>query len=157
MFKLKPIKPKGLGAAYARLPKAVERGMKKAAERAKQDFEATASTWENKPEFTIEETGPGELTIGTTDERWKWIDEGTDPYTIRPRGRVLRFSPGSRPKTRPGVITSGSGSQGSGVVYARVVRHPGIKARLFTKQITQRWRRGVAPFIREALEEAIRG
>lgn len=155
MLKLKPIRPKGLGDVYNRLPRAVDRGMRKAAEKAKQDFEATASTWEHKPAFAIDETGPGELTIGTDDQRWKWIDEGTKPHTIRPHGRFLRFSPGSRPKTRPGVITSGSGAQGSGVVYARVVRHPGIKARLFTKQITQRWRRGVAPFIRAELEEAI--
>lgn len=157
MLKLRPIRPKGLGDVYKRLPRAVEKGMKKAAAEALKDFEKTTATWEHKPAFTIEAQGNGEYLIGTNDERWKWIDEGTKAYTIRPRGRFLRFSPGSRPKTSPGVITSGAGSSGSGVVFARVVRHPGIKARLFTKQITQRWRRGVAPFIRAELEEAIRG
>lgn len=156
MLKLKPIKPKGLGDVYARLPKAVERGMKKAAEAAKADFEKTAATWHDKPSFTIEEQGNGEYLVGTNDQRWKWIDEGTKPHTIRPRGRFLRFSPGSRPKTSPGRITAGSGGRGSGVVFARVVRHPGIKARYFTRQITQRWRRGVAPFVRAELEEANR-
>ena len=156
MLRLKPIKPKGLGDVYKRLPKAVEKGMRKAAETALRDFESTASTWTDKPSFTIEEQGNGEYLIGTNDQRWKWIDEGTRAHTIRPRGRFLKFSPGSRPKTSPGKITAGSGSRGSGVVYARVVRHPGIKARYFTRQITQRWRRGVAPFIRAELEEAIR-
>lgn len=157
MLKLKPIKPKGLGDVYKRLPKAVEKGMKKAAERAKEDFEATAATWENKPSFTITEQGNGEYLIGTDSDIWKWIDEGTKPYTIRPKKRFLVFSPGSRPKTSPGKITAGGGSRGSGVVFAKRVNHPGIRARYFTRQITQRWRRGVAPFIRAELEEATRG
>lgn len=156
MLKIKPIKPKGLGDTFKRMPKAVEKGMREAADAAKADFEKTTASWEHKPSFTIEEQGAGEYLVGTNDERYKWIDEGTDPYTIRPRGRVLRFSPGSRPKTRPGVITSGGGARGSGVVYTRVVHHPGIKARLFTKQLAARWRRGVAPYVRAALEEANR-
>lgn len=155
-FTLKPIKPKGLNERFARMPAAVERGLRKAADEALKDFQKTAATWQEKPTFSIEEAGPGELAITTDDARWHWIDEGTKPHTIRPRGRFLRFSPGSRPKTSPGRVTSGSGSRGSGVVYARVVRHPGIKARLFTKQIAQRWSRGVAPFIRAELEEANR-
>lgn len=157
MLKLRPIRPKGLGDVYKRLPKAVERGMKKATEEAKKDFEKTVSSWEHKPSFTIEEQGNGEYVISTDDKIYSYVDLGTKPHTIRPRGRFLRFSPGSRPKTSPGKITAGGGSRGSGVVYARVVRHPGIRARLFTRQITQRWRRGVAPFIRAELEEAIRG
>lgn len=156
MLKLKPIRPKGLGDAFKRLPKAVEKGMKEAAEAAKADFEKTVATWEHKPSFVITEEGNGEFSVGTDDEIYSFVDRGTDPYTIRPHGRVLKFSPGSRPKTRPGVITSGSGGRGGGVVYTRVVHHPGIKARLFTQQLAARWRRGVAPYVRAALEEATR-
>ena len=83
--------------------------------------------------------------------------EGTKPHVIvAKRGRALRFAPGSRAKTSPGKLTSGSGSKGSAVVFRPRVNHPGTKARLFTEQIAKRWRRGTAPFIRDALERHFR-
>jgi len=155
MLKLKPIKPKGLGEVYKRLPKAVEKGMKEATKEALKDFEKTTRGWEHNVSFSVTEQGNGEYLIGTNDEIWKYVDEGTRPHTIRPRGRFLKFAPGSKAKTKPGGLISGSGVPGSGVVFARVVRHPGTKARLFSQQIARRWSRGVSPFIRAALQEAM--
>lgn len=157
MLKLKPIKPKGLGDAFRRLPGAVEKGMKEATKEALKDFEKTTQGWQHNVSFSVEEQGNGEYLVGTNDEIWKFVDEGTKAHDIYPkRARHLMFSPGGRSKTSPGKLTSGGGSKGSGIVFARHVRHPGTKARLFSQQIARRWRRGVAPFVRAALEEANR-
>lgn len=154
-MKLVPIVPKGFEAQMKRLPKAVEVGMRQAAEAVKADFETTTQTWEHAVTFTI--TGePTALTVGTADPIWQMVDEGTKPHIIVPRrGRVLRFAVGGSPKTRPGRLTAGSGTKGGIVVIRPRVNHPGTDARNFTAIIARRWRRGVQPFIRRAIEEAL--
>lgn len=156
MFKLKPIKPKGRSSDFSRLPGAIKRGMREAAEAVKKDFELTTQGWKHEVEFTIEPTGDYDLTVSTDDEIWKWTNEGTDPHIIMPKtAKRLRFAVGGSPKTRVGSIISSAGSRGSTVVFRGAVRHPGTKARDFSGQIARKWRRGVAPFIRAAIEEAM--
>lgn len=156
MFKLMPIKPKGRSSDFSRLPGAVKRGMRDAAEAVKKDFDLTTQGWNHDVEFTIEEAGDYDLTVSTDDEIWGWVDEGTDPHIIMPKkAKRLRFATGGTPKTRVGSIISGAGARGSTVVFRGAVRHPGTKARDFSGQIAKKWRRGVAPFIRAAIEEAL--
>lgn len=156
MYKLKPIKPKGRSSDFSRLPGAVKRGMRDAAEAVKKDFEKTTEGWKHPVEFEIKEVGDYDLTVSTDDQIWKWTDEGTKPHIIAPKkAKRLRFATGGSPKTRVGSIISSAGSRGSTVVFRRAVRHPGTKARDFSGQIAKKWRRGVAPFIRAAIEEAI--
>jgi hypothetical protein len=152
---LKPITPKNMGGMFKALPNAVKKGMRQAAEKMLEDFEQTTKTWQRPVTFAIEPVGEYDLAVGTNDEIWRYVDEGTKAHTITPRGRFLRFSPGGTPKTRPGVLTSTSGRAGSGTVYARQVHHPGSAPRDFTGQIQKRWTRGVQPFIRAAIEEAL--
>lgn len=155
MIGLKPITPKNMGSMFKALPEAVKRGMDDAALAVKADLEQTVKTWEHPAEFTITETSEYDRAVGTDDEVWKMLDEGTKPHLITPHGRYLRFSPGSLPKTRPGVLTSGGGRPGSGVIYARKVQHPGTKARNWTAIVNKKWARGVQPFIRDAIEKAL--
>lgn len=156
MYTLKPIKPKGRSTAFDKLPGAVRKGMRDAAEAVKADFEKTTQGWKHEVEFTIEEAGDYDLIVSTDDQIWSWTDEGTDPHTIAPRhAKRLRFATGGAPKTRVGSIISGAGARGSTVVFRGAVRHPGTKARDFSGQIAKKWRRGVAPFIRAAIEEAL--
>ena len=137
-------------------PKAVDSGMDDAADAVKRDFEKTTQGWQHRVTFTITKDGPNR-TITTDDDIWKMVDEGTPEHDIYPRHkRALAFSVGGRPKTRPGIIVSGSGSKGSVDVVRPHVHHPGTKARLFTKQIAKLWSRGTAPFIRDALEAHFR-
>lgn len=57
----------------------------------------------------------GSVTVGSDVEYAGYVNDGTRPHVIRPRrtGGVLRFSVGGQ------------------VVYARVVNHPGTRARPF--------------------------
>jgi hypothetical protein len=157
MFKAMPIKPKGRSSDFSRLPGAVKRGMRRAAEKIKEDYELTTKGWKRDVEFIIKEAGDFGLIISTDDDVWKWTDEGTKPHVIEAKpGRVLRFGAGGKAKTTPGVLVSGPGSKGGAVVFRPRVRHPGTKARGFSKIIAKRWRKGVAPFVRDAIEEAMR-
>lgn len=77
------------------------------------------------------------MAIMTDNDIWNWIDRGTKPYRIYPRpgNRVgLIFRTGGRPKTIAGVFGSTLGSAPtSGIIRAKVVRHPGIKARRWSE------------------------
>jgi hypothetical protein len=53
-------------------------------------------------------------------------------------------------------LRSGGGSKGNIVVIRPQVNHPGTKPRNFAGLIMKRWKRGVQPFIRAAIEEALR-
>lgn len=160
-MKLVPIQPKNLGAQFKALPGAVKKGMRQAAEKVKEDFEQTTATWEHEVAFTITPDGDNFI-IGTDDQRWKWIDEGTEPFqmpAIVPKNKkaLTIVGPGV-PKTMPGRVRSGSGSKGGIVVIRRSTKsytHPGIKARNFSGTIRKRWQRGVAPFIRTAIREVL--
>lgn len=145
-----------MGAKFRSAPQAVQKGMREAAEAVKADAEKSTATWKHKVNFIIQQDGPNFI-IATNDEIYGYVDEGTKPHVIVPkRGRVLRFAAGGRPKTTPGKLTSGSGSAGGDIVFTPRVNHPGTKARLFTKQLAERWRRGAAPFVRRALEAHFR-
>ncbi len=139
------------------LPGAVKKGMRQAAEAVRQDYLLTVKGWEHPAEFSIDEQGDGSFVVGTDDQRWKWTDEGTPPHIITPKnGKVLVFGAGGRPKTTPGRLTSGGGSKGGVVVIRPRVNHPGTKPRNFTALIMKRWKRGVQPFIRSAIEEVLK-
>lgn len=154
-MKLIPIIPKGFAAQMKALPKAVKVGMRQAAEAVKADYETSTATWDHGVTFTIAEAGDT-FTVGTDDTIYGYVDRGTRAHVIAPRhGKVLRFGVGGSPKTRPGQLRSGSGSAGSTVVIRPRVNHPGTAARGFTKLVAQRWKRGVQPFVRKALEEAL--
>jgi hypothetical protein len=154
--KLNPIIPKSMAKKFKSAPDAVDKGMDDAADAVKQDFEKTVKGWEHPVTFAITTQGADRV-ITTDDEIWGYVDAGTRPHVIvAKRARVLRFATGGSPKTAPGRITSGGGSKGGAVVFRPRVNHPGTKARLFSQQIAKLWRRGTAPFIRQALEEHFR-
>jgi hypothetical protein len=155
-MRLIPIQPKGLEAAFKRLPDAVHKGLRAAAEGVKSDMELTVKGWEHPAEFTADEQADGSIIVGTDDPIWKMTDEGTPPHVIVPRnGKALAFNVGGRPKTTPGRLASGGGSKGGIVVIRPRVNHPGTKPRRFTELIMKRWKRGVQPFIRAAIEEVL--
>lgn len=138
------------------LPGAVTKGMRKAAEAVREDYAQTVQGWEHPAEFTIAEQGDT-ITVSTDDKVWKMVDEGTRPHVIVAKnGKGLRFNVGGRPKTTPGRLRSGGGSKGSAVIIRPRVNHPGTEARNFTALIMKRWKRGVQPFIRAAIEEVLK-
>lgn len=155
-MKLIPITPKFFQAQMKALPGAVKKGMRAAGEAVREDYLQTVAGWDNPAEFTITEQGDT-ITVTTDDKVWKMVDEGTRPHVIVAKsGKGLRFNVGGRPKTTPGRLRSGAGSKGSIVVIRPHVNHPGTAPRNFTALIMKRWKRGVQPFIRAAIEEVLR-
>lgn len=130
--------------------------MREAAKAVKVDYELTVKGWEHPVEFAVEEQGDGSITVTTDDRIWKMVNEGTRPHIIVAKnGKALAFGAGGRPKTSPGRLTSGGGSKGGAVIIRPRVNHPGTAPRNFTALIMKRWKRGVQPFIRSAIEEVL--
>ena len=86
------------------------------------------------------------MLVGTDNEVYHYVDEGTRPHIIRPvRASRLRFKSGYNAKTKPRKIGSQAGGAFGDTVYAMQVRHPGSKAREFSPTIQKRRRK---PFTR---------
>jgi len=129
------------------------------------EFRKTTATWTNKPAFeTLTDTTGGNLTVlvGTDNEIYKFVDEGTRPHRIVPKasnrsGRLF-FQSGYVAKTTPGIIGSRAGGKFGNVVVARAVNHPGTQARGFTKQIEaktrNRFKRNMQEAMRRGAEKA---
>ncbi len=138
MIRIKQIKTnlQDAGLDAARHMAAVKLAYRASAELALKEFKATTRTWKHQPDFTATGGSDGiSQIVGTDDRIYGYVDEGTRPHLIRPRGRFLRFASGYRAKTSPNTIGSRSGGAFGSTVYARAVRHPGTKPRNFTRII----------------------
>ena len=103
-------------------------------------FQRTVQTWRHRPRFEVlEEVGPNQVSVlaGTDDEIYNYVDKGTRPHIIEPKGTgyPLRFQSMYQAKTIPGVIGSQQGGPSGPYVGAYRVRHPGTRARRFTEVI----------------------
>lgn len=146
--------PARLLALPDRMNRAIENGMQAAAQGVRADFVATTRTWERGVAFTITAPGRYARVIGTDDQIWAWLNEGTRPHLIAPRrARALAFAVGGRAKTRPRVLGSSAGSTGSTFVTTRgVVQHPGTKAREWTDVAQQKWQDQLAVVVQRAID-----
>ena len=122
----------------------------------KKDFEKTTKTWKKKPVFEIViAIGPksADFLIGTDDEIYGYVDQGTRPHVILPTkpGGVLAFQSKFSPKTVPNVLGSRSGRSGGNTVFSRGVIHPGTEPRNFSKMIKRIW----TPIYKKRIEQAI--
>lgn len=96
--------------------------------------------WRRKPRFavlTLRDKDKIELKVVPIGEHrmlWVWVDQGTDPYVIRPRfAPALKFQTDYRPRTMPRAnYRVGPGRSIGPWVTAQEVNHPGIEARNFT-------------------------
>jgi len=137
-------------------PKAIEDAVRKAQRewlvKVTQEFLKTTRNWKHRVAFAGKMAAKGiaaTMEVGTADDIYRYVDEGTGlygpskrKYPIRPkRAKALAFPSVSAPKTRPGSLVSGAGSKGGKTVFAKEVRHPGIKARDFTGQIEKKMRK----------------
>jgi len=85
MIRMRPILAKGTGIDTRKLQRAIDNGLDAAARGALVDFHVTTQTWKHQPEFRIE-SSPGRRLIYTDDEIYGWVDAGTRPHIIRPKG-----------------------------------------------------------------------
>lgn len=102
--------------------------------------------------------------VGQYKKLYQWVDQGTAAHIIRPkqRGGRLTFRVGYRARTAPvAQFNVGTGRAVGGWRRARLIRHPGTKARQFSKtfnrDILPDLRRGITNAIRRALRRAAKG
>jgi hypothetical protein len=135
---------KELDLAAYRVRKAQREGLQNIKDEVLRLYRLCTWTWKHKPDFEVDAKAEGDTTIrldiGTDDDVFRWVDWGTrvgkGKYPIRPRhAKALRFMSGYSAKTIPEVFGSKQGGSFGDVVHRRVVMHPGIKPRHFTKNI----------------------
>ncbi len=124
----------------AAVKNAINAALDDAARAVKVELLGPTNTWNSPPDFAISTPGVGVRLVETDDDKYHWLDEGTEPHEIRPKkaGGRLRFTVPFSPKTSA-AFTSGPGGRGSSVVYARAVKHPGIKPRSWVERIQEIW------------------
>lgn len=110
------------------------------------DFERTTATWERQPVFQImgKASRVGSrvvsVTVGTDDEIYGYVSNGTKPHLIRPKnGTILRFQTGYTAKTAPGRFLSTAGGASGAFAFAKEVHHPGSKPRRFNELIARKY------------------
>lgn len=130
------IKPKGKAFDLPRIEKAIRDAVQESADDAQELYESCVATWKHKPAFEQTKTKDG-IIVGTEDQIFQYVDEGTRPHTIQVKnGRVLRFRGGYSPKTTPGKIGSQGGGASGGFVYtSKPIQHPGTAPRDFTGKV----------------------
>lgn len=138
------------------LQKVIQAELKKEVTQVKKSYALTTTTWQHRPVFQVRQAGEYTFTVSTDDRVYGYVDAGTRPHTIKPKGNYpLRFNSVFTPKTAPGRLSSQPGASRPPVVAARVVRHPGTKARRFTEEIRKRSQKRLAQNIRAAIRQAI--
>lgn len=143
----------------------IEAAMHKAADVIEGDFEETTKTWKHKPRFdkTVSLTPPVEVMVGTDDEIYRYVNDGTEAheiwagaYTGKSDKKALAFSSQFVPKTKPGIIGSNPGFVGERDTFTPYVQHPGTEARAFDKAIKRKRESWFKRQMEAAMREAAR-
>lgn len=145
MIKITALIPNQPSIDVNKILEAVEAGLNLASAKVKEDFEKTTATWSAKPSFEIT-SEPFARNVFTSDRVFRWVEQGTKPHLIEPRGAMsagenarLKFKVPFAPKTQKNVIGSYQGSRGHTVIKPMQVQHPGIQAREFSDTIAREW------------------
>lgn len=151
---VKAIKPKRFRADGFR--QALAAAARDVANGVEGDFKATTATWKHKVAFTkivSIEPSPIEILVGTDDEIYRYVDEGTRPHLIFAKNaKVLAFPSAYSAKTAPRVIGSQAGGGSGPTLFRPYVEHPGTEARQFDQTIRDKW----DPKFKRAMEQAMK-
>jgi hypothetical protein len=106
-------------------------------------FLPTVTGWETQVKFI--QSGHNWLSeiavrVFTRSKIYAYVNDGTPEHPIFPRRRngVLRFQPGYRAGTRPGILSSRSPQRFGGTVTSfGIPKHPGIQARDFDVEVAE--------------------
>jgi len=154
---LRSITPKGKMFDLSQFDRDASNGLNSTIKVAERDFEKTVATWSNKPVFTVKNATAQRLKaeVFTVDEIYWYVVRGTKAHTITPkRAPALRFQTGFTSKTIPRKITSRRGGRSGPVVSAKVVHHPGTKARDFDIVIAKQLQPVLEKEVRKAIKRA---
>lgn len=137
---LRPIIPKQI-VKSANMEAAINKAVGKTLKTGAGYFRTTTRSWKTKVEFRIDGPDGGRGAVGTDNDIYGYVTHGTPPHLITPSSASVLAFPGGgqKPKTNPGILGSRRGSSGGGAtVFARVVHHPGTKARGFEEAVAER-------------------
>jgi hypothetical protein len=110
------------------------------AREARRDFEMYVSNWRTVVKFLL--SGRNGRQIVTDNEVFGYVDAGTKAHTIRPRrAKTLAFKAVYRAKTKPGKLRSQHGGSSGPMVYSRLSKHPGTKARKIVKLVAEKYQK----------------
>lgn len=159
-FSMKAIRPRRKIFDEKAFREGVTKALKELGDEALSEFEATVSTWKNKPSFKLKQIGEFEIAVGY-DGRTKegkiytGVDQGVPEHDIVPNNPagVLLFKESYSAKTAPGVIGSFAGGSRGETVAAKRVHHPGNKPRGFSTKIMQRFKLAAPARLRQVVEE----
>lgn len=152
---MKLILPKKLIADPAKLSRALTNTLNGVAKDIKLDFDVTTQTWKHRVEFPIASPSAYRRIVATDDEVYGFVNDGTRPHTIRPKGKMLRFNTPFKAKTLPNQIMSGPGSVGTNEVFSRGVQHPGTAPRKFDVAIKEKWDKEFAVIMQRAIDSEV--
>lgn len=155
--RMKVIVPKDLVMQPQKLARAVTNGLDAAQKGALADFEVTVLTWQHTVQFVTLAPNAGSRIVGTDDEIYGYVNDGTRAHIIAPKnGKALAFPGGGfRPKTRKGYIGSNKGSKGGAVIVRPIVHHPGTTARKFDVAIAEKWRKQLPIVMQRAIDSEV--
>lgn len=123
------------------VPRALKAAVDALATSARRHFEGSTATWMQKPTFHITGADSQDTIrriVGTNDQLYFWISEGTKDRAIMPRNYpYLRFQTGYTPKTRPGSLQSYQGGPFGPFIRVPFVAHHSIAAREFDRSVAE--------------------
>lgn len=151
-----PIKvTRGFLTDPSKVSRAIENALNAAALGVKADYGVVTQTWDTKVRFVIK-SGAGTRTITTTSDIFGYVDLGTRPHLIRARRKPrLAFRGGYSAKTTPNTIGSQQGGSSGDWRFAKTVKHPGTKARNFSKVIAKKWNKELAVITQRAIDSEV--
>ncbi len=110
--------------------------------------DVNSSRWK----LTLIMKGPGELIT-----RWRYVDEGTRPHIIRPRrAKRLRFQSGYSAGSSAGQLFTSRGGASGATVFRPYVKHPGTKARNWSRVIARETEKPLTSWMEAAMKKAAR-
>lgn len=140
----------------AKLQAAANKALDKVAKDIQSDYKSTWQSFKTvRPTADITTPKEGQRDIRVKNKIYGYLDFGTRPHIIRARrARFLFFArSGFRAKTTPRVLGSSAGARGTRDTFAKQVRHPGTRPRLFTETIFEKRRND----LQKELDKAIKG
>ena len=135
---------------------AIRKSLEAAAKETKKKFKKTTRTWNHQPVFETR-IKDDQAEVGTNDERYKWINDGTPERSFTsPSGGVMAWQSQFTPKTTRRWIGSRSGGKTGPVdSFARRINHHKIEAREFDKVIQDEMDKEFEKEFEKAMEDQL--
>lgn len=161
VFRVQAIKPRELRARDVRLT--IINALHRAGTKDRQLLRQTTRYWSKQPRWKSEVSfAGGDAALYTYPEGeaakiWNWSDKGTRSYWIYPRrANCLAFNANYQSGSTPNTLKTAPSRSGGPIVYARAVRHPGIKARNWTITVIKLRYKDFKEEMNEAIAEGLR-